>query len=239
MFMSFMLDLLCIAVISVFVVFGFKKGIITSIISVIGTVVTSVMSMVLASPIAKAIYNGGMKAALIQKMEENLKLSKELSSGDPSSEILKSLPGFVAKSMPSFKVSTPGFSGALAKGPEIAEEMIRPIIISFMSIFVSIFMFMILTVIFKIVIKIISASLDNTGLSIFDRFFGALIGLIEGFAIVILVAFIIRITIPHLAHVPQLIQQDNISESYVFNGIYNSPYMLDLVKGTTESPNIN
>lgn len=236
--MSFMLDLLCVGAIAVFVVFGFKKGIITSIISLVGTVVATVISMVLSSPIATAIYNGGMKAALIQKMEENLKLSRELSSGDPSADILKSLPGFVAKSMPSFKVSTPGFAGALAKGPEIAEEMLRPIIISFMSIFVSIFLFIILLVVLKIVIKIISASLDNTGLSIIDRFVGGLIGLLEGFAIVILVAFIVRISIPHLEHVPKLIQQDVISESYVFNGVYNSPYMIDLVKGTTESPNI-
>jgi len=237
--MSIMLDLLCIITVAVFVIFGFHKGIIQTVISVIGTVISSVLSMVLADPVAEAIYNGGIKSALIQKMEESLKLSRQLSSGDPSGDILKSLPQFIKNSMPGFKVTSRGLSSALQQSPESAEKLLRPIIISFMSVFVSVFLFMIFMVIIKIVIKIFASSLGDSGFSIIDSFFGALIGLIEGFAVVILAVFIIRISIPHLEHVPEIISDETISESYVFEGIYDSPLMTGFVKGATKSPNIN
>ena len=237
--MSIMLDLLCIAVVAVFAILGFNKGVLKTFFSVIGTVVASAISMVLASPIAEAIYNGGIKGSLIQKMEDNMKINKQLSSGDPTSQILKSLPEFIENSMKSFKVSSGGLSNALSQGPEVAEKLLRPIIISFMSIFVSVFLFVILMVIIKILINIFGASLGESGLSIIDSFCGALVGLLEGFAVVILVAFIVRISIPHLDHVPEIISDETISESFVFEGIYDSPLMRDFVKGATKSPNIN
>ncbi|MDE7389547.1 MAG: CvpA family protein, partial [Lachnospiraceae bacterium] len=54
--MSIFLDVLVIIIIGVFVVIGFKKGLIKTVVSVIGTFLASALSVFLSNPISEYIY---------------------------------------------------------------------------------------------------------------------------------------------------------------------------------------
>lgn len=235
--MGLELDIMVIIVLAVFVVIGFRKGIAKTVVSVVGTFVASLLSIALSNPIAEGIYNSVIKTSLIEKIEEAMKMSDQTGSGSLVDNILKTMPDFVNKSLFNFGISTKEISSAISHGASAVEEMLSSIIVSFISIFVSLCTFIILMVIIKLVGRIICSFIDDTAIGTVNRFFGALVGLLEGFAVVIVIAFLIRIAVPHFENTPNIISAESISQSTVFKGIYNSSLLTDYIENSTMSPN--
>ncbi len=235
--MSTALDVLVIIIVAVFAILGFKKGIAKTVVSIIGTILASALTMILSNPIAEAIYQGGFKTALVEKIGDAIKLYKQSGQGSLVESIMKTMPKFVNNSLSSFGVSTQTLNSAAGKSAEQVEQLIRPIIVSFISVFVSIFLFIILTIIIKLISKLIVNTIDDSVVGGVNAFLGAVVGIIEGFVIVILIAFVVRITIPHLKEVPEIISDSSISQSTVFKGIYDSSLLTQFVESGTNSPN--
>lgn len=235
--MSTALDILVIIIVAVLAFLGFKKGIAKTGVSIAGTVLASVLTMFLSNPIAEAIYRGGFRTTIIEKTEDATKLFKQSGKGSLIESILKTMPKFVNYSLSNFGISQKQLSSAASKSPEEVEKLIAPIVISFISVFVSIGLFILLSVIIKLVSKALCAAIDDSYLSTINRFFGGVVGIIEGFVIVIVAAFVIRITTPHLKEIPEIISDDSISQSTVFKGIYDSPILTDFIASNTKSPN--
>lgn len=233
------LDALVIIVIAVFVIIGFLKGAAKTVISVIGTLVTSAFSMFLANPIAEYIYRTAIKASLIEKVEGAIKNSQVGDTVTLIDSILDTLPGFVNNSLFNFGISTKELTGAASKGAEAIETLLAPIVVSFMSIIVALILFTVFMIVVKIIIRVICSAIDSSALSVPNRFLGALIGLIEGFVIVFLAMFILRLCIPHIEEVPEILSDNYISDTTVFKGIYDSEFLTEFVSSNSESPNYN
>lgn len=235
--MNIVLDLIVIAIIAVFVVLGFKKGVLQTVVSVIATAFASAVSIFVSSPIAEGIYNSILRTTFIEKVEEAVKMGDQTNSGNVLDKILNTLPSFVHDSMFNFGISTKELSSALSNGPEFIVDLISPVIISFISIFVAIFVFIVLMVIVKIIVRVICAAIDSSALGTADKFLGALLGLLEGFVVVFVVIFVVKIAEPHLDKVPEIISEANVSQTTVYKGIYDSEIMSSIVSATTKSPN--
>lgn len=235
--MGLELDILVIIILAVFVVIGFRNGIARTVVSVVGTLIASALSMFLANPVAEGIYNGVIKTSLTEKIEDAMKMSSQTGSGNLIDNILNTMPDFVNRSLFNFGISTKEFSTAISHGASAIEELLSSIIISFISVFVSLFLFIILMVIIKLVSKMIVAAIDDSAIGTVNRFLGALIGLVEGFVVVIVIAFVIRIAVPHFEKTPKIISEESISQSTVFKGIYDSPMLAQFIADNTMSPN--
>ncbi len=236
--MGTMLDVLVIIVVGIMAFIGFRKGIAQSVVSVIGTVVAAVMTMFLSNPVAEAIYSGGFKTTLVEKIGDAMKLYKQSGKGNLVENIMDTMPKFVINSLKSFGVTSSQLNSAANVSPEKVEELLHPIIVSFISVFSAIFLFIILLIIIKIISRFIVSAIDDSAISFGNQFLGAVLGIVEGFAIVIVAAFVIRITVPHLKEVPEIISDSSISESAVFKGIYDSSFLTDIVETNTKSPNV-
>ena len=141
--------------------------------------------------------------------------------------------------MPSFDITNERLRDAIRDGSIAAEGLIRPIIVSFITCIVTVLLFLVLVIIARVAIKVICDKMDMVTKGIVDSFFGALIGLLEGFLIIIVIAFVMRIAIPHMNEVPELFTDESISDSYVFRGIYDSPILREVISNTTDSPNVD
>lgn len=234
-----MLDLLTICIIAVFVIIGFKKGIARTAISLGSTLAVALLSGFLSGPIAEGIYESSVKPSLMDKINTPLKSAQEMGRAAPVEEIIDSLPGFIKNSMPNFNIAKSKLYEAIQGGAESAERLLRPLIVSFITTIVSVVLFAVLMIIAKIIIKIVCDKMDMVALGTVDSFFGALVGLGEGFIIVIAISFILRLAIPHINNIPDFLSDESISESVVFKGIYDSPILRDFVFENTESPNID
>ena len=234
--MKHILDIIVVIIILILAVSGYKKGILKTVISIVGTLLASLMSSVLSKPIAEAIYNGGFKSTIISKSDSAMKLVQQ-EGGSFIDSFMKTMPSFVNHSLAGFSISSADLSRASNNGAAQLERTLAPLIISFISIFVAIVLFVGLMILVKLICSMIYRSMDDSPVNFFDSFIGAVIGMLEGFIIVMLAAFIIRVATPHMEKVPDVISNTSISQTTVFKGIYNSPILTELVSAVTDSPN--
>ncbi len=234
-----MLDLFTIVIILIFVFIGFKKGVARTALSSASTLIAGIVSSTLSKPIAVSIYESSVKPSLVNKIDKAVKTAQQSGKNVPTSDIIKSLPNYVRNSLPSFDITNERLRDAIRDGSIAAEGLIRPIIVSFITCIVTVLLFLVLVIIARVAIKVICDKMDMVTKGIVDSFFGALIGLLEGFLIIIVIAFVMRIAIPHMNEVPELFTDESISDSYVFRGIYDSPILREVISNTTDSPNVD
>lgn len=233
-----LLDIIVIVIVAAFVIWGFLRGIVKSLISAVGTLISSVMAISLSEPLASGIYRNMLSVSLIEKIEDATKAAQQSGSGNIIDKIMDSLPDFINNSLFNFGISQKELSGAASKGPEALETLLSPIVISALTVVIAIVIFLVMTVVVKIVSRIVRKAVEDSGMDFINRFFGALVGLVEGFVIVILAAFLIRIVTPHLQKVPEIISDESISDSVIFKGVYDSEIMTKAVSLITVSPNV-
>lgn len=234
--MSIFLDVLVIIIIGVFVVIGFKKGLIKTVVSVIGTFLASALSVFLSNPISEYIYRVAIKTTFIEKVETAMKTAAAAGSGSIFEKLMATFPDFITNSLSNFGISSSLISGAVSNGAEAVETLLAPVIISFISIFVAFLLFMLLMVIIKLISKVVCAAVDDSVIGIVNRFFGGLLGLAEGFIIVILAVFVIHMALPHTKVPPVIFSDEVISDSFIFKGIYDSKILNEIGILSTESP---
>jgi len=234
--MNATLDVLVIIIVAAFAYMGYKKGIIRTLLSVAGTFAASILSMILSTPIAQIIYLGGFQGTILEKVRDASALLKSSGKGTLMEKILETMPSYVTKSLKGFKISNDMLANAASKGPEKVEELLRPIVVSFISIIVSAVLFVIFFIVAKIIVKFISERIDDWSLGSVDALMGAVVGIMEGFVLTLMIAFIIRLAVPHMEKVPKIISNGSISHSTVFKGVYDSPLLTSLM-ASTESPN--
>ena len=231
------LDIVSIIVIVVFAVSGYKKGVLKTVISTVGTLLCWLISSVLSKPIAEAIYNGGFKSAIVSKTESALKLTAQ-EGGSFIENLMTSLPNFVGNSLAGFNINTADISNSAAKsGAAQVEKILAPVVISFISVIVAGVLFCVLLAVVKIICKLIYNTMDDSPLNIIDAIAGGIVSIAEAFIILMAASFILRIATPHMAKVPEVISDTSISESLVYKGIYNSHILTELVADVTDSPN--
>ncbi len=232
-----MLDLLTIVVIIVFVFIGYKKGVAKTALTLGSSLLSLIISILFSKPIAESFYDSTIKPSLISKFDSAVKTAAQSGKSLVVDDVLKVLPNYVKNSLPNFNISNQSLGSAVRNSSEAAESLLRPIIISFTTCIVTVILFLALSIIARIVINIICEKKDIIAMGLIDSFFGALVGLVEGFIIVIAAAFILRIAIPHMKQPPEIFTEESISSSYVFRGIYDSPILRDIIGNTTDSPN--
>lgn len=235
--MSIALDVLVIIIVAVFAYFGFNKGLMKTVVSIVGTFIASILTMFLSNPIAEAIYFGGFDDVIVEKAYDASKLFQQSGEGQLIDKILQTMPKFVVNSLPGFSISQKSLASAASAGAEKVEELLRPIVISFISLIVSIILFVLISVIIKVISKFINERIDDSYIGTINRFFGAVIGIVEGFVLILVIAFVIRIAVPHLKQVPDIISNESISQSTIFKGVYDSPILTGIIASDTESPN--
>ncbi len=234
--MSFVLDAFAVIVVVVFAALGYGKGVLKTLVSLGGSILASILSAVLSKPIAMAIYEALFKRTVISKSEEAMKYVMQ-HGGSYVDEFLNSLPGFISSSIAKFGITPADISAQSEQGAVQVERTLSPVFVSFISVITSIVLFIAFMIAVKLICRMIYRSLDGTTIGTFDSMAGAIVGILEGFIIVMLAAFVMRISVPHMQHVPDFMSDTAISQSVVYKGVYNSPIVTKLVSGVSDSPN--
>ncbi len=236
--MSVLLDILVIAVIGLFCFFGFRKGIVRSIVSIIGTLAVSAVAVLFSDPIAEGIFRTVLEPSLEEKVENSLKLAEQSGASATSvlSSLENSLPSYITDSMFNFGVTDKELSSALSNGAQAVTTLLEPVVVSFISAVVSVIIFVVLSVLVRIISRFICRAVDSSPVGTLNKVVGAVMGIVEGFVIVFVIMFIIRIAVPHMANVPEIISDETISETTVFKALYDNDLLISAVS-STESPN--
>lgn len=192
-----------VVIVLLFILIGAFRGIIRSLLNLIGLVLNAFLSYWIARPLAQGIYDTFFKQALIEKVQAAIAQHGVNYAVDNA---LGAMPDWLANAVGlSEKLSGQNFE-QLVKGYELSndqtlsmaqavEKVIGPVVVAVIAIIAVFVLFMILMIIIKILIRLIIKAIDGPGLRTIDRVLGAVLGGVEGAVLVLFLCSVLNINL--------------------------------------------
>lgn len=224
--MNFVLDITVIIIIVVFVISGYKRGIINSVVHFVGAAVASVLSSIIGSFISVGFYNNYIKDKIIGLINDNMpKITMSTTPDEISATLMKDLPDFAKNALDMVGISqtklTQEIKNTSLKVPEMVETLIRPIAMKLLTIVLTLAVFTIIVAIISIATQSLTSALDVVGLSTLNKILGAVLGVLAAAVIIMIVSLVMYILIVFLPADSSQCLTDGINSSYIYKGIYN------------------
>lgn len=223
--MNYVLDGIIIIVFLVFIIDGYKRGLMNAVIRIVCSLVSVAGSVIISSFGAVFIYNTFVKSHVVDSITAAL---PAVVIGDGASKnaaaVYDALPGFAENCLALLGISKKTFvdeyvSTPLAV-PDMIENMIRPPLETLVMVICSVIFFMILSTIAYAATKAMSEAIDITNLRLTDRLFGAGLGLVQAALMMILMILLVNamLVILPAANAAQL--DDAVNNSIIYKPLH-------------------
>ena len=212
-------DIITLVIILVFVIIGAVRGAAKTLLGLLATIVSYLGAVFLGQLFSNLIYNAMIKERIIQSVTKSF---SEI-GGDISDKAIDTLPGFV-KSL--LSLSGESIDSAIAssssQAAEAMEQALRPIVIAIMAVVLTVVLVVILSVLIRLlVVKPLTKMFESSPLKGINRFFGGVLGLLEGVLTVCALAYLLKLLIPILHPDSYLFSESTIYNSYIFYHFYS------------------
>ena len=192
-----------VVIVLLFILIGAFRGIIRTLLNLIGLALNAFLSYWIARPLAQGIYDSFFKQALIEKVQAAIAQHGVNYAVDSA---LGAMPDWLANAVGlSEKLTGQNFE-QIAKGYELGndqtlsmaqavERVLGPVVVAAIAVIAVFVLFMILMIIIKIIIRLIIRAIDGPGLRTIDRVLGAVLGGVEGAVLVLFLCAILNINL--------------------------------------------
>ena len=221
-------DIILIVIFGLFIFFGVKKGaarslagMLTSFLAYTGATFVgkwlsvNIFNLVIRPTIYKTVVTevSGFSTEYLNGAVNNLDLSSYDVLGLGLEDGVKS---FVSE-----KMAGPIDNVSVSAG-ETAEAVLEPIVIGIMSFFITIFLFFLFYVLLKkFVMPLLLKIFRFPVIKQLNAVLGGVIGAIEALLLVCMLAYLLRLVIPHVSTDFYLLQEKTIYSSFIFKYIYD------------------
>ena len=216
------LDAIIILLLFVAVIVGWKLKVSRMLLVLLGNIISVIISAFLGDYLAPIIYESYVKPGIV----ESISRSVSSATGDYIS-VVEELPAFVK-----FALSFTGCSADtdlsqmnenLSLSVADAIEMsINPIVISVMSIILSALIFSLVFLLYRfLIMHFLLKVFKLPVLSGVDSFLGALCGILVTVVLVSFFAFLLKTITPYVEHMPFILSESTIYNSYIFYHFYS------------------
>lgn len=190
-------------IILIFILIGAFRGIIRTLLNLIGLALNAFISYWIARPLAQGIYDSFFKHALIEKVQAAIAQNGVNFAVDSA---VASIPDWLAKVIGiSEKLSGQNFE-QIARGIKLSddatlsmaqsvENVLGPIMVTIITVIATFVLFMFFMILIKLLIRLIIRALDGPVLRTVDRVFGAVLGGIEGAVLVFFLCVVFNINL--------------------------------------------
>lgn len=221
------LDIIIIAVIIFMAVIGLKRGIAKTLYGIICLIVAGFLAYLGGRLIAEAIYN----TFILNPITDSIKTSfgsATVNSSKLSSGVFSVIPGVLTGVLDSNGITQKGFALMLDSASvstenaalNVVNDVISPVLISFISIGIIILLFIILLLLFKLVLgRYILKLFRLPVIKQINAVAGAVFGIIEGVVIVVLIIVLIKTGSTFSSS--SFISKELIDSSSLFSTLYN------------------
>lgn len=228
--MSWILDVVVVAIFVLTVLAGFRKGFIDSVIGFVGLLAALVVAFFASAVVADAVYTAciekPVQAAIVETIDEaaaetGASLQENLQKAE------EALPGFVKSLMDKNDVSLTGLAdkaetGVQNTGEQIAvavtEKVVRPAMTMLIRCIAFILLFVLLMILCSFLGKILGKIIKHSPFKGPDKLLGGALGAVKGFLWVLLAVTVIQMIAGFTAD-DALISKKSIEETTVVKAI--------------------
>ncbi len=231
--MNIVLDLAVIAVIVLLIVGGYRRGLIKTVVELIGTVVSSLIASVGGSLLSVSLYDAFLKERIIKAAADAMpEVTPTMHTSDISKHMLDQVPAYIKNSLEIAGVDVHSLNQEIERSvkevPVMIETMVRPIVLKVFTVLISIALFVIIAAIFSLITKSLITATNLVGLSTANKVFGALIGMVEALMLIIVLSMVLS-TLTVLLPIEQAQGlRDAIDSTFLYKIVYyiNFPDMI-------------
>ncbi|MEE1077094.1 MAG: CvpA family protein [Acutalibacteraceae bacterium] len=218
-------DLIMVAVILILSIVGFARGAVKTIISVVGGVLSYVLSYTLGKRLAEPVYNYFFKESVEKKISLQVTDLLENGNGNIGDSITESLPAplqFFANDTDLIDSlnNVVGETNAqvVESATHIIQQVAEPIFISLVSILVTIVLFMAFSAVVSLILHLSNVIDKIPVVSKANRIVGAILGFMSGLVLTFATVFIFTQFSPFISNESKF--NNNVQETSLFFKIF-------------------
>lgn len=224
--MGILLDTVILFLFILFIVSGFKSGMIKSLIGFIGTIIAFGLSLYLSNIVADFIYNNYIDNMLVSQINETLNEHISHNINDKAAAVFNELPYFLSGSLTMFGITHDRIKNVIESSTDNASneivKLLSPAVINIIRTVVMSILFIIISMIVGFFVRTIKRVARIPVLRQVDQFFGALIGGCKCFIILSLITFLLKVFLPMSNSIPEIFSRNTIDSTFLFRTFYDN-----------------
>jgi uncharacterized membrane protein required for colicin V production len=231
------IDILFLAIIVVFAIFSYRRGILRTVLEVVAFILAIVLAFFATKPVAKVFYNGFMRGSIEDHIEDAIQdinfESKEVSVDQGAKIVYDNIPDFAKKVAKGTGISesrilsrtkTYKFTNASATNM-ILEKVVDPIVLPATESVTFILLSALFIFLLRLFAKMLSKEDDSDGFTV-NKLLGGLLGIAKGVAVIYVVCAALQLIYYSNADTSQGFGQI-LSKSEVFNFMISNNPIID------------
>lgn len=201
--MEYAIDIALIAVFTLTVIVGVKRGFAKSVLGIVGTVASFILAYLFSKPLAELLYTNIADGLIKEKLAE--KFSGELSGAvdlyTEITRIVSSIPDGLVNLASKVGVNISGLTEQLLSLEvtndtvlnALADTVIKPVALVIMSLLCCVLIFAVSSIVFSIIAKLIDKVFKLPVLGAANKILGAVFGVVKGVIAVIFICTVIDV----------------------------------------------
>lgn len=216
--MSFVLDLIVLAIIAVFALLSAKKGFVRTIIEIVGFVLVILLANNLSPQISDYTYDKLVEPAIVSSAE-NMQVGESVMNLS-----LDNMPSLVSKILGSnFDIS--GFqsiineninNGVKSAVASASQTVVKPIVTGIFDLIFTLIITVVLLAVVNFIAKLVNKLFSFSLVGKANKILGAILGIIKGVVISAIICTIISLIVPLTKEGFWIFTQSNIDSSLIF-----------------------
>ncbi len=220
--MPYIFDGILVLILIIGFFIGSRKGLVQSLIDLLGSIASAILAAIFSGPISTAIYESFMKNGLYERVYE---LTDRFRGEELILEVYEPLPDFVKNLLEEQGISRNslilGATGTDEKVTEFIVDAISPVFVLIINFFVVILLFLIIMIAISAIGKLISPILNLPVLSQIDGTLGGVFGLVFAIIIMWVVLTIIHFLSFLLSSDQLVFFETTVNSSFIFKFFVN------------------
>lgn len=224
-----LLDLIVVAIITVFIILTAVKGFVKSMISVICFVLAFYLSMAFSPLFAQGVYDGFIKKPMEDKIESTVQIDKdniEISVNDA----WEKMPKYITSIADNFGVTKQSVSNTIIKNSlkdketlvsNIVDDVARPVVVPILKTLFYIILFFILNTVLRLISRPIVRIFKLPIIGGLNRFLGGVLGFVKGLVAAALFCVCVKLIINFTQNGFLIFTNQNIDNTIIFKYFCN------------------
>ena len=226
--MTLLFDIGVIAIVVLFAISGYRKGLLVSVVNVVGTVVAAAVSPVLASVFSSMVYTNFIRGAIIDsvaKAAEDIPI--EATALQKATELLANVPNSIfnmlslENGMETQKMSEAISASTNLDLPNLVESMVSTKALGLISTILTVIFFIILSAALKYAAYLMTKTLEAVKLGGVNKAFGGIFGIVEAAFIIMVITCLIYFVTMFMSPESFDYINDRINETILYKFIYH------------------
>ena len=223
--MSIFMDIVVLLVIAVFVINGYRRGVINILVHFCGAAVSAIAAALVGSFLAQQLYYSFMQKRIIEFFENCMPPERlAQTAGDIASEMVDNCPEYFQNIMSIMNITKTDIAMAIGSAsievPALVEGMIRPAVLRLVTVILAIAVYTVCAAIISLATKSLTTAADITGLKPADRIGGAVLGILAAVVIIMFLSFVLYLLVVFLPEESSRALRIGIDNSFLYKYIY-------------------